>query len=144
MAGALVCARSPASAVAVVREMKAEGPFTDTLLGVTVLSDASVIALFALTSLFSGSLLANRRKSSSVVWVFLGQMILSSIAGWFFGVLISFILSTKDIFSDSKHDAQDDTETKYLLNTNDVRKDLFSEKRKEERSTLHQMLDVVM
>ena len=57
MAGTLVCARSPASAVAIVREMKAEGPWTQTVLGVTVLSDVSVIALFALTSLVSGSLL---------------------------------------------------------------------------------------
>ena len=63
MAGALVCARSPASAVAIVREINAEGPFTDTVLGVTVLSDVSVIALFALTSLFSGSLLANRQRA---------------------------------------------------------------------------------
>ena len=93
MAGTLVCARSPASAVAIVREMKAEGPWTQTVLGVTVLSDVSVIALFALTSLVSGSLLANRQHSSSVVWVFAAQMILSSLFGWVFGILLVTVLS---------------------------------------------------
>ena len=99
MAGALVCARSPASAVAIVREINAEGPFTDTVLGVTVLSDVSVIALFALTSLFSGSLLANRQRSSSVLWVFIAQMLLSSLLGWVFSVCIAAVLSFRRIYS---------------------------------------------
>jgi Kef-type K+ transport system membrane component KefB len=93
MAGTLVCARSPASAVAIVREMKAEGPWTQTVLGVTVLSDVSVIALFALTSLFSGSLLANRQHSNSVILIFAAQIILSSFFGWVFGIVLVTILS---------------------------------------------------
>jgi NhaP-type Na+/H+ or K+/H+ antiporter len=93
MAGTLVCARSPASAVAIVREMKAEGPWTQTVLGVTVLSDVSVIALFALTSLVSGSLLAHRQHTSSVIWVFAAQMILSSLFGWVFGIILVTVLS---------------------------------------------------
>ena len=146
MAGALVCARSPASAVAVVRELRAEGPFTDTVLGVTVLSDVSVIALFALTSLFSGSLLAYRQKSSSVVWVFLAQMILSSIIGWFFGILISFILSFREAISDASHQhSQDSGETKHLLNNDAYTKSILHRVRQqtEETSTLHQLLDVI-
>jgi NhaP-type Na+/H+ or K+/H+ antiporter len=93
MAGTLVCARSPASAVAIVREMKAEGPWTQTVLGVTVLSDVSVIALFALTSLFTGSLLANRQHSNSVVLIFGAQMMLSSLFGWVFGIVLVTVLS---------------------------------------------------
>ena len=111
MAGTLVCARSPASAVAIVREMKAEGPWTQTVLGVTVLSDVSVIALFALTSLVSGSLLANRQHSSSVVWVFAAQMILSSLFGWVFGILLVTVLSVPTDRCDqmwSKENGDDD------------------------------------
>ena len=36
------------SLVAVVNEMRARGPFTKTILGVTVVSDAVVISMFAL------------------------------------------------------------------------------------------------
>ena len=82
MAGALVCARSPASAVAIVKELGAEGPFTSTVLGVTVLSDVVVIGLFALTSLFSNSLLANRSESQNVIYIFFVQIIASSLLGY--------------------------------------------------------------
>ena len=88
MAGALVCARSPASAVAIVKEVDAEGPFTSTILGVTVLSDVVVIGLFALTSLVSNSLLANRTESQNVLSVFLAQIVCSTI----FGYIVSFAL----------------------------------------------------
>ena len=47
--GVLATARSPASAIAVIRECRARGPFTDTALGVTVAMDSLVIVLFALS-----------------------------------------------------------------------------------------------
>lgn len=42
-------ARSPASAIAVVSEMRAKGPFVQTAIGVTVLIDVFVIVLFSFT-----------------------------------------------------------------------------------------------
>ena len=42
-------ARSPSSAIAIISEMRANGPFTKTVLGVTVFIDVLVIILFALT-----------------------------------------------------------------------------------------------
>ncbi len=42
-------ARSPASAIAVVSEMRAKGPFVQTAIGVTVLIDVFVILLFSFT-----------------------------------------------------------------------------------------------
>ena len=41
-------ANSPATTVAVINEMRARGPFTDTVLGVTVLKDVAVLVLFTL------------------------------------------------------------------------------------------------
>ena len=41
-------ARSPSSAIAVINEMRANGPFTKTVMGVTVLKDVLVIILFAI------------------------------------------------------------------------------------------------
>ena len=63
MAGALVIARSPASAIAIVRELRCEkGRFTQLILGVTVIMDLVVICLFALTSLVSDALLSQTQR----------------------------------------------------------------------------------
>ena len=45
--GVLSIARSPSSAMAIISESKAKGPFTETMLGVTLIIDVLVIALFA-------------------------------------------------------------------------------------------------
>ncbi len=45
--GVLSIARSPSSAIAIISESRAKGPFTETVLGVTVIIDVLVIALFA-------------------------------------------------------------------------------------------------
>lgn len=55
IAAAIMVARSPASAIAVVKEMKAKGTFTSTMLGVTVLCDVYVLLLFTLTSTITES-----------------------------------------------------------------------------------------
>lgn len=47
--GVLAIARSPSSAIAVISESRARGPFTETTLGVTVIIDVLVIVLFAVT-----------------------------------------------------------------------------------------------
>lgn len=59
LAGAIMVARSPSSAIAVVNELRARGAFTQTVLGVTIIMDVVVIVLFAANSsvadaLFSG------------------------------------------------------------------------------------------
>ncbi len=41
--GTIFVARSPSSAIAVINEMRANGPFTKTVMGVTVLKDVLVI-----------------------------------------------------------------------------------------------------
>ncbi len=46
--GVLAVARSPSSAIAVIQETRARGPFTETALGVTVAMDVLVIILFAI------------------------------------------------------------------------------------------------
>jgi Trk K+ transport system NAD-binding subunit/Kef-type K+ transport system membrane component KefB len=81
-------ARSPASAIAIVNEMRAKGPFVQTALGVTVLKDFFVIILFSLTlevsvAIYSGSainlgligLLALELSGSFAVGVILGQLL---------------------------------------------------------------------
>jgi Kef-type K+ transport system membrane component KefB len=50
IAASIMVARSPASAIAVVKELKAKGTFTSTLLGVTVLCDVYVLLAFTVTT----------------------------------------------------------------------------------------------
>jgi NhaP-type Na+/H+ or K+/H+ antiporter len=53
VAGSIMVARSPASAIAVVRELRAKGPATSIMLGVTVVGDVVVLILFTLSNSFA-------------------------------------------------------------------------------------------
>ncbi|MCF6247907.1 MAG: cation:proton antiporter [Desulfobacula sp.] len=58
LAGAILVARSPSSAIAIVNELRAKGPFTQTVLGVTIIMDVVVIILFAANSSIADALLS--------------------------------------------------------------------------------------
>ena len=47
--GTIMIARSPSAAIAIINELRAKGPFTQMILGGTVLMDVVVIILFALS-----------------------------------------------------------------------------------------------
>ncbi len=59
LAGAILMARSPSSAVALVNELRAKGPFTQTVLGVTMVTDVVVIVLFAVSFSLAQGLLSS-------------------------------------------------------------------------------------
>ncbi len=48
LVGSIFVARSPSSAIAIINEMRAKGPFTKTAISVTVIKDVLVILLFAI------------------------------------------------------------------------------------------------
>jgi Kef-type K+ transport system membrane component KefB len=52
---AILVTASPAAAIALIKETKATGPFTSTLLGITVLCDVFVIMVFTLTTTIAES-----------------------------------------------------------------------------------------
>ena len=56
LTGTIFVARSPASAIAVIKELRAKGPFTQTVLGVTVIIDFAVIILFSVCFSFAKSI----------------------------------------------------------------------------------------
>lgn len=56
LAGAILAALSPSSAIALVNELRARGPFTQTVLGVTMILDIVVIILFAVSSSIANTL----------------------------------------------------------------------------------------
>lgn len=57
LVGVILVARSPSSAIAVINEVRARGPFTQTALGVTVVMDVGVIVLFGVCSSVADALL---------------------------------------------------------------------------------------
>jgi len=57
-AAVVAICRSPSSAIAVVSELRADGPFTQTVLGVTMVTDVLVILLFSATTEMASELLA--------------------------------------------------------------------------------------
>ena len=93
LAGAILVARSPSSAIAVVNELRAKGPFTKTALGVTVIMDVVVIALFAVNSSVADALLTSHSLDLSLIALLLAELLISLAAGYALGKVIHLILS---------------------------------------------------
>ncbi|MEQ8905953.1 cation:proton antiporter [Ekhidna sp.] len=73
----LFIAPSPASVIAVISELRAKGPFTKTMLGVTMAKDFFVVVLFAIVLSISKSLLSTD-KIQVLDFVFLALEIITS------------------------------------------------------------------
>ena len=89
--GTLAVARSPSSAIAVINELKARGPFTETALGVTVVMDVLVILVFAAAISFCENVMV---PLGALDFTFLGslglEIILGIVAGWIIGRGLAF------------------------------------------------------
>ena len=94
----LAVARSPSSAIAIISEMNAEGPFTTIALAVTVLMDVVVVMLFAFTNLLAGSLSSASTSPGSaagplmVLFSFFAQVVLSAMVGLIIGHTLPLLL----------------------------------------------------
>ncbi|MFQ5453396.1 MAG: cation:proton antiporter, partial [Candidatus Zixiibacteriota bacterium] len=93
LAGAIMVARSPSSAIAVVNELRAKGPFTKTVLGVTVIMDIVVIALFAVNSSIADALLTDLSFDLGFIVLLVSELLMSLIAGYALGKVLQYILS---------------------------------------------------
>lgn len=95
MAGAIMTARSPSSAIAIVNELRAKGPFTQTVLGVTVIMDVVVITLFAITASVADVLLTNQSFRVQFFLLVLSELVLAVLAAGILYLIVNFILSLK-------------------------------------------------
>lgn len=85
--GAIASATAPAATVAIVRDLKARGPFIDHLYGVVALDDAGCVLLFSLVAAFAGASLGGGETG---VWHSVlhagkeigGSLLLGGITGW--------------------------------------------------------------
>ena len=95
LAGAILVARSPASAIAIIKEMRAKGRFTRTVLGVTVVIDVLVIIIFAITSTIADAIFTKLDFDYSFVLLLLGEFAISIVLGVIIGMILQGILSLK-------------------------------------------------
>lgn len=97
IAAAIMVARSPASAIAVVKELKAKGTFTSTILGVTVLGDVFVLMLFTITTTIAESECKGEGFSIAALGITVGVIIASIIMGYFLGHFLLVLMMFKRI-----------------------------------------------
>lgn len=89
--GAIASATAPAATVAIIRELKARGPFVDYLYGVVALDDAGCVLLFATVTAIAGNFLGSATGLAhsvfhAVIEIF-SSLALGSIAGWLLHLL---------------------------------------------------------
>ncbi len=93
LAGAILVARSPSSAIAIVNELRARGTFTQTVLGVTMITDVVVIFLFAFSTSVADAILTQMGFNLGFIGLLLGELFLALILGYLFGKIGDLILS---------------------------------------------------
>ncbi|MFK5856214.1 MAG: cation:proton antiporter [Bacteroidota bacterium] len=93
--GTIFVARSPSSAIAVINEMRANGPFTKTVLGVTVVIDVLVIILFAISFSLAKAFINNEEIGIFFIIILLFELLLSFGIGIAMGNILKVLFSLK-------------------------------------------------
>jgi len=86
--GTIFVARSPSSAIAVINEMRANGPFTKMVMGVTVLTDVLVIILFAICLSVSKALINGEELGFIFMLILIIELIISFSLGYLVGKIL--------------------------------------------------------
>ena len=95
LGGSILVARSPSSAIAVIKELRAKGPFVQTALGVTVVMDSVVIILFTVNSSIADALLKNIGMNFGFVALLFVELSMSLFLGYCVAKILGFIASLK-------------------------------------------------
>ncbi len=102
--GGIAPATAPAATVMVIRELRAVGPFTDTLLGVVAIDDAWGIIVFALAESVAKMLLRHRGGQAEVLkslahagGAVIAALLLGAVVAFLFSRLTKFFRSDTDI-----------------------------------------------
>ena len=93
--GVIFVARSPSSAIAVINEMRANGPFTKTSMGVTVIKDVLVIVLFAICFAIAKAVINGEDLGFTFLLFLLIELVLSFGLGILLGKILQVPLSMK-------------------------------------------------
>lgn len=91
--GVIFVARSPSSAIAVINELRANGPFTKTSMGVTVVKDVLVIILFAICFSVAKTVINGEELGLSFLLFLALELLLSFALGIILGKVLQIPLS---------------------------------------------------
>ena len=83
------------SAIAVVNELRAKGPFTQTAMGVTVLADFLVIVLFAVTYSVAQALVQGIAFDFKYIIFLCSEMVLAFLSGYILGKIMTVVMSIR-------------------------------------------------
>jgi Kef-type K+ transport system membrane component KefB len=92
LAGVILVSRSPSSAIAIVKELRAKGPLTKTALGVIIVMDVVVIVFFAFNASLADALLTDVGFNLGFVLLLLFELALSVFLGYVVGRLLQVVL----------------------------------------------------
>ncbi len=93
LGGTILLALSPPSTIAVIKEVKAKGNFTRTLLGVTVSMDVVIIVLFAVAVAVSSAIMTGVGFSPTFLLLLVVDLGLAIVAGALTGLILHAVLS---------------------------------------------------
>ena len=93
--GTIFVARSPSSAIAVINEMRANGPFTKTVMGVTVVKDVLVIILFAICFSIAKTLIKGDSINFTFLLILFFELLLSFGLGYVIGKILQIPFAIK-------------------------------------------------
>ena len=89
----ILLALSPPSTIAVIKEVQASGPFTRTVLGVTVTMDVVIVALFAFSVAIAGGLINDAEIGAGFLGLLLIDIGGAALVGWLMGKLLQVIFT---------------------------------------------------
>lgn len=95
LAGTIFVARSPSSAIAIINEMRAKGPFTQTILGVTVVTDVLVVTLFAICFSISESLIMGEEMGIGFLLILALELAVSFGIGFLLGKILGGVMKLR-------------------------------------------------
>ncbi|MDD5553043.1 MAG: cation:proton antiporter [Candidatus Omnitrophica bacterium] len=90
--GAIASATAPAATVMVIREYRAKGNFTDTLLGVVAIDDAWCLIIFAISLAISQAVYTHMLAASFLIKVFFNSL-LHIFGAFVLGAVLALLLS---------------------------------------------------
>lgn len=88
-------ARSPSSAIAVINEMRAKGPFTQMSIGVTVIKDVLVILLFAICFSVARTFVSGKELDLTVLLILLVELVAAMGVGYVLFKAIQLVFTIK-------------------------------------------------
>lgn len=93
LTGTIFVARSPSSAIAIINEMKAKGPFTKTAISVTVIKDVLVIFLFTICLAIANTLIHNTSFGLYFILELLVSLFITFVIGFILAKFIEVLLT---------------------------------------------------